>query len=110
MSIQPKMSIEQENTQRFISRANRLGYIIVEIETDSKNLWVTIIPADDNSYTPILYRHWDSKEWKIETTAYGTLGIEQIEKVTEGYQRAIAMVHELNHLSAGGVVNYKVTN
>lgn len=33
MNTQPKMSIEEENTQRVIGRAVRLGYIIVSIRS-----------------------------------------------------------------------------
>lgn len=51
---------------------------------------------------------WTTGEWTIQTTAYGALDLAEIEKVTDGYGRAVAMVSELEHLTAADVVNYSV--
>lgn len=45
MNTQPKMSIEEENTQRVIGRAVRLGYIIVSIRINGDDARVQVMPS-----------------------------------------------------------------
>lgn len=44
MTATPKTTVAEENTQRLIARANRLGYIIVMIDTTEK-LAIEIRPS-----------------------------------------------------------------
>jgi hypothetical protein len=106
MNTTPKISLEEENTQRLIGRANTLGYIIVLIDIEADNLSIEILPSSLAPYTPPLYRDRKTGEWTIQTTAYGSLNVDEIKKVAEGYGRAAAMVGELQHLTAGDLVNY----
>lgn len=53
MTATPKTTVAEENTQRLIARANRLGYIIVMIDTTEK-LAIEIRPST-LSLTP---RRW----------------------------------------------------
>lgn len=108
MTTTPKMTIAEENTQRLIARANRLGYIIVTIDTTEK-LAIEIRPSTLEPYTPPLSQDWKTGEWTIQTTAYGALDLSEIEKVTDGYGRAAAMVSELEHLTARDLANYSIT-
>lgn len=107
MTATPKTTVAEENTQRLIARANRLGYIIVMIDTTEK-LAIEIRPSTLDLYTPPVAQDWTTGEWTIQTTAYGALDLAEIEKVTDGYGRAVAMVSELEHLTAADVVNYSV--
>lgn len=107
---EPKWSVEEENTQRIISRANRLGYVITSIEADPTRVEISIIPSSLASYTPKLERDFRTDEWKVQTTAYGALNLDEIEKLTEGYGRAAAMVRELQSATPGYVVEYHATN
>lgn len=108
MNTQTKMSIEEETTQRLVENANRLGYIIVIIDT-TNDLAIEIRPAALMPYTPPLYRDWETGQWTIQTTSYGCLDPEEIEKVTDGYRRAIDMVSELAPLNARDLANYSIT-
>lgn len=45
MNTQPKMSIEEENTQRVIGRAVGLGYIIVSIRINGDGARVQVMPS-----------------------------------------------------------------
>ncbi|WP_434699440.1 hypothetical protein [Trueperella pyogenes] len=107
MNTQAKMSIEEETTQRLVENANRLAYTIVTIDT-TDDLAIEIRPAACMPYTPPLYRDWQTGQWTIQTTSYGSLDPEEIEKVTDGYRRAIAMVSELAPLNARDLVNYSI--
>lgn len=111
MNPQPQMSIEEDTTQHLVEDANRLGYTIVTIDTtDTTNRFaIEIRPAARMPYTPPLYRDWQTGQWTIQTTSYGSLDLEEIEKVTDGYRRAIAMVSELAPLNARDLANYSIT-
>lgn len=108
MNAQTKMSIEEDTTQYLVEEANRLGYIIVTIDT-TDDLAIEIRPAARLPYTPPLYRDWQTGQWTIQTTSYGSLDPEEIEKVTDGYRRAVAMVSELAPLNARDLANYSIT-
>ena len=107
---EPKWSIEEENTQRIISRANRLGYIITHIKPESSRVEISIIPSQLAPYTPKLEQDFRTGQWRVQTTAYGALNLDEIEKLTEGYGRAAAMVRELQSAKPGYVVEYHATN
>ena len=108
MNTQAKMSIEEETTQRLVENANRLAYTIVTIDS-TDDLAIEIRPAARMPYTPPLYRDWQTGQWTIQTTSYGSLDPEEIEKVTDSYRRAIAMVSELAPLNARDLVNCSIT-
>lgn len=88
MNTQPKMSIEEENTQRVIGRAVRLGYIIVSIRINGDDARVRVMPSPLAPYTPELTCDAVTGEWVIQTTAYGALNAGEIQKIAGGYQRA----------------------
>lgn len=106
MNTTPKMSIEEENTKRLTGRAQRLGYTILRIDTTEPNPRIQIRPSSLEAYTPELYQDWQTGAWAIQTTSYGTLNVEETQKVTEGYGRAVAMVNELQHLRSDELVSY----
>lgn len=110
MTREPKISLEEENTQRVIGRANRLGYIIVSIGIEGDDARVQVMPSPLAPYTPQLTCDTTTGEWAIQTTAYGALDASEIQKIAEGYQRAAAMVSELRYLDAYNVVTYHVTD
>ena len=110
MNTQPKMSIEEENTQRVIGRAVRLGYIIVSIRINGDDARVQVIPSPRAPYTPELTCDAVTGEWVIQTTAYGALNAGEIQKIAGGYQRAVAMVSEPRYLDANNVIDYHVTD
>lgn len=106
MNPTPKMSVEEENTKRLTGRAERLGYTIVRIDTTEPQPRIQIRPSSPETYTPELYQDWQTGEWTIQTTSYGTLTIEETQKVAEGYGRAVTMVSELKHLGPDEIVSY----
>lgn len=65
MNTTPKMSVVEENTQRLIEQANRLGYTVVTIDTTG-NLAIEVRPSSHESYTPALYQDWTSGEWTVQ--------------------------------------------
>ena len=105
----PECSVEEENTERLIGRANRLGYTITSIEIEPGRVAISIVPSPLFPYTPELDRDFETDQWRVQTTAYGALNLDNIEQVTEGYGRAAAMVRELEHATPGNVVNYHLT-
>ena len=90
------------NHPHLVESGNRLG-------DTTDHLAIEIRPAALMPYTPPLYRDWQTGQWTIQTTSYGSLAPEEIEKVTDGYRRAIAMVSELAPLNARDLVNYSIT-
>lgn len=111
MNTTPKMTVAEENTQTLIDLANRLGYIIIDIDTDTVEPQprIQIRPASLEDYTPHLYQDWQTGAWTIQTTSYGSLNLDELGKVTEGYERAAAMVSELAHLVSDDLVDYHLT-
>ena len=107
---EPKWSVEEENTQRIISRANRLGYIITSIKVEATRVEISIIPSQLAPYTPKLERDFRTGQWQVQTTAYGALNLDEIEKLTEGYGRAAAMVQELQSIKLGYVAEYHLND
>ncbi|KMY23641.1 hypothetical protein ACU19_02990 [Actinobaculum suis] len=95
MNTTPKMSLEEENTARLISRANRLGYMVETIDPDRTYRPITIRPASLEDYTPELYFN-DKTGWTCQTMAYGAKTIDEIQLIAEGYARAVAMIRELD--------------
>ena len=106
---EPKCSVEEENTERLIGRANRLGYTITSIEIEPGRVAIFIVPSPLFPYTPELDRDFETDQWRVQTTSYGALNLDNIEQVTEGYGRAAAMVRELEHATPRNVVNYHLT-
>ena len=102
-------SVEEENTERLIGRANRLGYNITNIEIEPGRVSISIVPSPLFPYTPELDRDFETDQWRVQTIAYGALNLDDIEQVTEGYGRAAAMVRELEHATPRNVVNYHLT-
>ena len=47
-------SVEEENTERLIGRANRLGYTITSIEIEPGRVAISIVPSPLFPYTPEL--------------------------------------------------------
>ncbi|WP_251451717.1 hypothetical protein [Varibaculum prostatecancerukia] len=42
---EPECSVEEENTERLIGRANRLGYTITSIEIEPGRVAISIVPS-----------------------------------------------------------------
>lgn len=63
---------------------------------------VNIRPRGDNEYAPEVYpsEAWtDKKEpWKVMTTSYGSLSIDEFEKFNEANNRAYNMIKELSNI------------
>lgn len=97
-------SFQQENTARIISRAARLGYTITKITTTKNGVNFEINPSSPNNYTPKIKK--ESGEWKIQTADHGSVNIDQIQEITEGYQRAAAIISELETLTANHLLEY----
>lgn len=90
----------EENTARLVARGKKLGYDIYRIAYTFDRMEISIANDRTWDYTPEIYFERGTG-WVIQTTAYGMMSIEEIEKVTDGYQRAIAMVKELNSYNNG---------
>ena len=99
------MTLKNEITNRLIGRAKKLGYTILAIEVED-DLGIGIMIRPEARYTPELHRDWKTGEWMIQTTAYGSLNVDETEEVAEGYGRAAAMVTALHHLTADDLTNY----
>lgn len=97
------ISFQQENTDRIINRAARLGYTITKITTKNE-VRFEINPSNSDSYTPQIKQ--ENGEWKIRTADHGSVNADQIQEIAEGYQRAATMISELETLTAGHLVEY----
>lgn len=90
----------EENTQRLIARATKLGYEITRIADGE----ITIRSAGTHRYTADIQHTGGA--WKIQTTAWGALDLNAIEEVTDAYQRAAAMVRALEADKPGSLAGY----
>lgn len=84
------------NIEELTNKAEELGYVIDYREGEIKY----ITPRDRGSYTPEIYggrkMFGEYRPFEIQTTAYGTLSSEEIDKVIAGYRAAQKMVKVLN--------------
>lgn len=76
-----------------------LGYQIKEV-TNNKWNFITLSIESDKKYNPNIVVKEDLDdgkilEFKIQTTSYGSLESNKIEKIIEGYQTALKVVKEL---------------
>ena len=64
--------------------------------------FINIRPHGDNEYAPEVYppQVWIGKKepWKIMTTSYGSLSIDDFEKFNEANNRAYNMIKELSNI------------
>lgn len=82
----------QANTAHLAKVAEELGYLIRSI-TPAWNE-ISIVDARTHEYTA--HVHHDRNEgWVIQSTSYGSLTPEATGHLIKGYQRAMAMVAEL---------------
>lgn len=74
-------------------------YEVVVSTYTNGNKWVTVHIKDGGRYVPEIYCYDDFegniKSFNIQTTSYGALGVEDIQKVMEGYNEAIKVVEVL---------------
>ncbi|BDY02513.1 hypothetical protein CYJ20_007405 [Winkia neuii] len=59
---EPEYSVEEENTERLIGRANRLGYTITSIEIEPGRVAISIVPSPLFPYTPELDRDFETDQ------------------------------------------------
>lgn len=80
----------------FAAKALELGYALTFTAEGEFNY---LIPVDRNNHTPEIFggrdSYWNKGErepFTIQTTAYGPMSPEDIDKVMQGYMRAKLMV------------------
>lgn len=90
-----------EDTARLIGRAKRLGYTITVINPERE--YLEIVPTERDTFTvPVRYDHVNN-EWAADTVSVGVCYLDDIEKITDAYGAAAAMVRELNDNPARGL-------
>lgn len=89
------MATQVETLETLETIAQEFGYRLVPNETG-----ITVIVTGEQAYTPLigggyvtLLGKWSP--WVIGTSRYGAKKREEIEKIIEGYQRAMLMVMAL---------------
>ena len=83
--------ISQENTDRLIARAAKLGYIIEEVNLAKDYRPITCRPNPEIPYLPEVH-YTAHGGWTVSTTSYGNKGVDEVELIAEGYQRAAALI------------------
>ncbi len=105
MNTNEPKSIEQENTDRIIARAASLGYEIRHITPDGRFRKIAVEPLSMDGYTPWI--DGDFGEFNVNPVSHsGGFTIDELEKVAEGYQRAAALIRELEATSIDNLVEY----
>lgn len=95
-----KLVLEKENFKRY----DGYGYKIQQRFYDEEDYSITISKefGEEYKYLPSIYSKTDGEEkiidFEIETSSYGSLSSEEIERVISGYKIALDVVKELKEM------------
>lgn len=108
---------QKVTTKDLREKANSLGYEVLGVTHASYGSRLSIVPVDRQGYTPELY-HYDEdfsfgKEeffphWRVQTTSYGALKVDETKKVMVQIQNAIEMAEFLNSIDIGQLEAYRL--
>lgn len=78
------MNFTETSLQNLINKAAELGYLL---SVDENGEVEYLFPADRHNYTPEIFKG-ENGERNVMTVGYGTLPMEEIRKVIDGFYRA----------------------
>lgn len=81
-----KFEIGDYKVDRYVKQYENFTFVNFSVIGDRSNEYLPGIEYRDN------YFEGKKPEFRIQTTAYGALGLEDIEKVMEGYKQAVEVV------------------
>lgn len=80
-----------------VGRYNVITTTTEYIDREKELVNIQIDAVDGNRFTPYIYYRNRNKSFAIGTTSYGSLPIEDIKRVIEGYNEAVEVVEILTN-------------